>query len=86
MILGEGIVYQGIGPVVQRFIECHIVMPEDLPKFYAAIDSAMRIRNSIIGEVVLLAFVFTGGIWIWWHGVATNVASRYAWPQGGGCT
>jgi hypothetical protein len=83
MILGEGIVHRRIGPVVQRFIECRVVMPEDLPKFYAAIDSAMRIRNSIIGEIVLLAFVFTGGIWIWWHGVATDVASWYAWPQGG---
>jgi hypothetical protein len=40
-------------------------------------------RNSAIGEIVLLVFVFTGGIWIWWHQVARDVASWYASPQGG---
>ena len=83
MILAEVIVHQRIGPVVKRFIECHIVTPEDLPKFYAAIDSAMRMRNSVIAEIALLAFVFTGGIWIWWHRVAIDVASWYASSEGG---
>jgi hypothetical protein len=64
MIMGEVIVHQRIGPVVRRFIECRVVTPEDLPRFCSAIDSAMRMRNSIIGEIALLAFVFTGGIWI----------------------
>ena len=83
MILAEIIVHQRIGPVVTRFIECHIVTPEDLPKFYASIDSAMRMRNSVIAEIALLAFVFTGGIWIWWHRVAIDVASWYASSEGG---
>jgi hypothetical protein len=83
MILGEVLVHQRIGPVVKRFIECHVVTPGDLPKFYAAIDSAMRMRNSVIAEIALLAFVFTGGIWIWWHRVAIDVASWYALSEGG---
>ncbi len=83
MILAEVIVHQRIGPVVKGFIECHMVTPEDVPKFYAAIDSAMRMRNSVIAEIALLAFVFTGGIWIWWHRVAIDVASWYAWSEGG---
>lgn len=83
MILAEVIVHQRIGPVVKRFIECHVVTPEDLPKFYAAIDSALRMRNSVVAEIALLAFVFTGGIWIWWHRVAIDVASWYASSEGG---
>jgi hypothetical protein len=43
----------------------------------------MRMRNSIIAEVVLLVVVFTGGIWIWRNEVALDVASWYASPQGG---
>src|ERR1700733_7660913 len=82
MILGEVIVYQRIGPAVKRFIECHVVTPEDLPKFYVAIDSAMRMRNSVIAEIALLAFVFTAGIWIWWHRIAIDVASWYASSEG----
>jgi hypothetical protein len=83
LILGEVCVHQRIRPTVNRLVERRIVIPEDLPKFYAAIDSATRMRNSGIGEIVLLVFVFTGGIWIWWHQVARDVASWYASPQGG---
>jgi hypothetical protein len=83
LILGEVCVHQRIRPTVNRFVERCVVIPEELPKFYAAIDSATRMRNSGIGEIVLLVFVFTGGIWIWWHQVARDVASWYASPQGG---
>jgi hypothetical protein len=83
MILGEAVVHQRIGPAVKRFIECQVVMSVDLPKFYAAIDSVMRLRDSVIAEISLLAFVFTGGIWIWRHRVAIDVASWYASSEGG---
>ncbi|HTF72006.1 MAG TPA: hypothetical protein VK638_56000, partial [Edaphobacter sp.] len=61
LILAEMIVHQRIRPVVKSFVERHVVTPDELPKFYAAIDSAMRIRNSVIVEVALLIFVFTVG-------------------------
>ena len=47
------------------------------------VDSAIRMRNSVIAEIVLLVLVFTGGIWIWRSEVALDVASWYASPQGG---
>jgi hypothetical protein len=83
LILAEVVVHQRIRSIVKTFVERRVVRLEDLPKFYAAIDSAMRIRNSVIGEIALLLFVFTGGIWIWWHRVALDTASWYASPQGG---
>src|SRR6266702_4200019 len=83
LILAEMIVHQRIRPVVKAFVERRVVTAEELPKFYAAIDSAMRIRNSVIVEVALLIFVFTVGTWIWRHQVALQVASGYASPQGG---
>src|SRR5439155_14266769 len=83
LIPAEMIVHQCIRPVVKSFIERRVVTPEELPKFYAAIDSAMRMRNSVIAEIALLVFVFTGGIWIWRHQVALDVTSWYASPQGG---
>jgi hypothetical protein len=57
--------------------------PGSSVKFCAAIDSAMRVRNSVIVEIALLVFVFTGGVWIWRHQVALDVTSWYASPQGG---
>ena len=83
LIAAEVIVHQRIRPAVKSFVERRVVTAEDLPKFYSAIDSAMRLRNSVVGETALLVFVFTGGIWIWWHQVALGVASWYASPQGG---
>jgi hypothetical protein len=83
LILAEVVVHRRLRPVVKRFIERRIVRPEELPKFYAMIDSAIRMRNSVIAEIVLLVIVFTGGIWIWRTEVALDVASWYASPQGG---
>jgi hypothetical protein len=59
LILAEMIIHQRISPIVKSFVERHVVTPEEVPKFYAAIDSAMRMRNSVIAEVALLVFVFT---------------------------
>ena len=83
LILAEVIVHQRILPIVRRFVERRVVTAEELPKFYTAVDSAMRTRNSVTVEVALLIFVFTVGTWIWRHQGALDVASWYASPQGG---
>ena len=83
LIMAEVLVHERIWPVVKRFVERRVVTLEELPKFYAAINSAMRMRNSAIVEIALLVFVYTVGIWIWRHNTALDVASWYASPQGG---
>jgi hypothetical protein len=83
LILAEMLVHERIWPVIKRFVERRVVIPEELPKFYAAINSAMRMRNSAIVEIALLIFVYTVGIWTWRHNNALEVASWYASPQGG---
>jgi hypothetical protein len=83
LLLAEIIVHRRLRSAVKHFIDRHIVSPEELPKFHAAMDSAIRMRNSVIAEVVLLVLVFTGGIWIWRNEVALDVASWYASPGAG---
>ena len=83
LILAERLVHERIWPVGRRFVERHVVIPAELPKFYAAINSAIRMRNSAVVEIALLVFVYTVGIWIWRHNTAMDVASWYASPQGG---
>jgi hypothetical protein len=83
LIMAGVVVHQRIRPIVKSFVDRRVVTEEDLPKFYAAIDSAMRIRNSVIVEVALLILVFTVGTWTWRHQSALDVASWYASPQGG---
>ena len=83
LLLAEIIVHRRLRSTVKHFIDRHIVSPEEMPKFHAAIDSAIRMRNSVIAEVVLLVIVFTGGIWIWRNEVALDIVSWYASPRGG---
>jgi hypothetical protein len=50
LILAEIIVYQRIRPIVRSFIDRQIVAPEDYPRFYSAIRSAVRIHNSFLAN------------------------------------
>jgi hypothetical protein len=83
LILAEVMVHRRIQPVMIRFVQRHTVTPEEVPKFYAAISTAVRVHNSVVAEIALLAFVYTGGMWIWRHQIPHDIASWYASSQGG---
>jgi len=78
LIAAELIVHSRLSPLVHRFVERRIVLPRDFPSFQSAIDSAMRLRNSIAAEVVLLACVYIFGLWLWHARVAIGTATWYA--------
>ena len=82
LILAEIVADRRIRPIVKRFVERHLIVPEELPKFNAAISAARRIHDSVTADIVLLVFVYTGGIWIWRHQIARGCASWYASPTG----
>lgn len=86
LILAELIVHLRLRSVMQGFITPNIVAPEEVPKFNAAIDSAMRLRNSIVLEVGLLVLVFSVGQWFWWKEIALGTSSWYAVPERGHIT
>jgi hypothetical protein len=81
LIAAELIVHLRMRPAVLEFVERNIVVPEEMPKFRAAIDSATRLRNSIGLEVGILVLVYTLGHWIWRSQVAIGAATWYATPQ-----
>jgi hypothetical protein len=81
LIFAELNVHQRITPVVKRFLERGVITPEDTPKYYAALDAALRARNSVWLELALVVFVYTVGHWIWRHGIALDAATWYAVPD-----
>lgn len=83
LIAAELVVHQRLRPVVRQFVGRRIVIPEEIPKFNAAIDSTRRVRNSVIVEVALLVLVYTLGLWVWRSQNALGAASWYAIPEGG---
>ena len=67
---------------MQRFVKRRIVRGEDLPRFEAAIESAVRLRNSIPVEVALLISVYTLGLWFWNSRFGIESPTWYANPGG----
>jgi hypothetical protein len=82
LVAAELIVHARIRPVVRRFVERRIVLPEDLSRFHSAIESAIRLRNSIPLEVGLLLFVYTVGLWFWHGRIGLDTSTWYAMPGG----
>ena len=77
LIAAELIAHSRLRPVVRRFVDRRIVLPEELARFNEAIDSAMRLRNSIVLEVGLLVFVYTVGLLVWQVRVQPGTSTWY---------
>jgi len=65
LIGAELLVHSRIRPLVRRFIEWRIVLPKDKARFHDAIESAVKIRNSVYAELALLGAVYSLGLWFW---------------------
>jgi hypothetical protein len=78
LLVAELVVHQRIRLVVQQFVERGIVPPQARPEFDAAISSAMRLRNSMVIEVVLIVLVLTVGHYYWSSLVVLESATWYA--------
>jgi hypothetical protein len=82
LIVAELIVHSRLRLVVQRFVKRRIVRGEDVPRFEAAIESAVKLRNSIPVEVALLISIYTLGLWLWNSRFGIETPTWYANPGG----
>src|SRR5215467_10426074 len=80
LIAAELLVNSRIRPAVRRFIEWRIVLPEQRPVFHRAIESALKIRNSIFVELALIAVVYTVGLLVWNGRPELGLVTWYALP------
>ena len=78
LLVAELVVHQRIRLTVRQFIERGIVPPQARPQFEALIGSAMRLRNSIVIEVLLIVLVLTAGHYLWSSQMALEAATWYA--------
>jgi hypothetical protein len=85
LIIAELVVHQRMRFVVKQFLDRNLIAENDLPRFNAAIESAFRLRNSVLAEVLLIAFVYVVGVLILWrHYTALPTATWYGVPAAGG--
>ena len=81
LLAGEVVVHQHLGSSVRRFAERRIIVSPDLARFDEAVNSAMRARNSVAPEGILLLLVYTLGLWMWRSQLALGDATWYAMPD-----
>lgn len=81
LIVAELVVHRRVRNVVSQFLERGIVAGKEIPKFNEAIEATLRLRNSVIAEIALLAVVYTVGTWVWRNEIALGAASWYAFPD-----
>jgi len=79
MIAAEIVVHRRMRLLARQFLDRHLIPDSARPRFDHAIASAMRLRNSVLAEVLLIAFVYVVGIFvIWRHYAAIDTATWYA--------
>src|SRR5262249_26715600 len=85
LIASELVVHRRMRLVVKQFLERHLIPENDFPRFEGAIASAFRLRNSVVAELLLIAFVYGVGVLIVWrHYTALPTATWYGTPTAEG--
>ena len=67
LIAAELIVHGRMRPVVNQFLARHLVPEGAMPRFEAAIARVFRLRNSVLAEALLIAFVYGVGLFVVWR-------------------
>ena len=82
LIAAELVVHQRMRSLLKGFLERQLIPESAMPRFDAAIASALRLRNSMLAEVLLIAFVYGVGILIIWRQyLGLDTATWYATPS-----
>lgn len=85
LIVAELVVHRRMRPLLQQFRERNLIPDNAMAQFDSAVASAFRLRNSVLAEVLLIAFVYGVGILILWrHYLALDAATWYATPAADG--
>jgi hypothetical protein len=78
LIFAERVADRRVRPAVQQFLSRDLIPATDRAQFNSAASSAIRLRNSVVAELVLLALVCGVGVpYFWRHYVALDVMSWY---------
>lgn len=84
LIVAELAVHDRMRAVVSQFESMGLVPAAVLPGFDATIRRAMRLRNSVVAEVLLIALVYGVGIFVVWrYFAALGTETWYAAPTTG---
>ena len=81
LILAEVTVQQRLPRIVRLFLERGLIPDAARPGFDAAVATAMRLRNSVVVELLLILFVYLFGVvFVWRTRAALGIVTWYTNP------
>jgi hypothetical protein len=84
LVVAELVVHQRMRVVVEAFLKRGLVPDAARGEFEGAVAAAMRLRNSVLAEVLLIAFVYGFGVLVLWRShTAIDVTTWYGKTLGG---
>src|SRR5215469_13993924 len=83
LLAAELVVHTRLMPVVRAFLDRDLIREADDERFDAAVNSAFRLRNSVLVEVLLFALVYGVGVLVVWRRTALDVSTWYAQVSAG---
>ena len=83
LIIAELVVHQRMRPIAGNSWNGIWFRVSAMTRFDTAIASAFRLRNSVLAEVLLIAFVYGVGVLVVWrHYIALDTTTWYAAASG----
>jgi len=83
LLAAELVVHTRLMPVVRAFLDRDLIREADDERFDAAVNSAFRLRNSVLAELSLFALVYGVGVLVVWRHTALDVSTWYAHAAAG---
>src|SRR5215203_3311681 len=85
LIAAERIVHERLQPLVRQFVARDLIPDAERARFDAAVASALRLRNSVLAELVLIALVLIAGVVVSQRTqIVLESATWYAIPRDSG--
>lgn len=77
LVIAEVTVHVRLSPMIHHFVSRQIVVEKDLPAFNKAVNSTLRLRNSVAIELILAILVFGLGPFVWHQSHAGDGAATW---------
>lgn len=84
LIVAELVVHRRLLSIGRAFLDRRLIPEPEVPRFERAMESAFRLRDSVLAEILLLVLVYVVGVLIVWRRYTTlSAATWYATPAAG---
>jgi hypothetical protein len=84
LILAEVAVQRHVPPELTQFLKRSLIPESSIPRFSAAVNSAVKLTNSVLAEVLLIAVAYGFGILVVRRYLALDEPTWYATPSAEG--